>query len=423
MASPSKRLFREEAKDSLRTKWLGNIILVRPFSFRVMTAFSAGAALLVIAFLLIGTYTKRATVAGTLEPESGLVKVYAPRAGVVLEKHVQEGQHVSQGDVLFVISSENRTADGGTVEAAITHQVKMRRTLLGEEYVKTRKLQQEERESQTQRISALESEVAKLGDLINAQSERVRLAEGAFSRYQGLLTQDYLSREQVEQKHQELIEQRIRLQSLERDRIGARRDLSLQRQALSESVLKQQNQLSQINRSLATAEQEFTEVESRRRAVITAPEAGTITASSVEIGQTADTTRPLLNIVPYHATLVASLFAPSRAVGFIRAGDQALLRFEAYPYQKFGHYRGTVAQVSKTSVPRGEIANLTNARAPSNDESFYLIKVTLDAQTVHAYGRDVPLQAGMNLSADLLQDRRHLYEWVLEPLISLTGKL
>ncbi|MET5012441.1 secretion protein HlyD, partial [Burkholderia pseudomallei] len=31
--------------------------------------------------------------------------------------------------------------------------------------------------------------------------------------------------------------------------------------------------------------------------------------------------------------------------------------------------------------------------------------------------------AGMALQADVLQERRRLYEWVLEPLYSLTGKL
>ena len=48
---------------------------------------------------------------------------------------------------------------------------------------------------------------------------------------------------------------------------------------------------------------------------------------------------------------------------------------------------------------------------------------SLDAQTIQAYGEARPLQVGMQLQADIMQERRKLYEWVLEPLLSITGKL
>ena len=56
-------------------------------------------------------------------------------------------------------------------------------------------------------------------------------------------------------------------------------------------------------------------------------------------------------------------------------------------------------------------------------EPLYLISVALESQSITAYGVDQPLQAGMLLEADVLQERRRLYEWVLEPLLSITGKL
>jgi membrane fusion protein len=58
-----------------------------------------------------------------------------------------------------------------------------------------------------------------------------------------------------------------------------------------------------------------------------------------------------------------------------------------------------------------------------NGEAFYRITVDLSSQTILAYGKGQDLQAGMLVDADILQERRQLYEWVLEPLFSLTGKL
>lgn len=56
-------------------------------------------------------------------------------------------------------------------------------------------------------------------------------------------------------------------------------------------------------------------------------------------------------------------------------------------------------------------------------EQFYRIRVGLEKQQVLAYGELRSLQTGMLLEADILQETRRLYEWALEPLYSLTGKL
>ena len=57
------------------------------------------------------------------------------------------------------------------------------------------------------------------------------------------------------------------------------------------------------------------------------------------------------------------------------------------------------------------------------NESVYLVKVKPEKQTVKVYGEEKPLQMGMALEADILNERKKLYEWVLDPLYSITGKL
>ena len=91
-----RQLFRAEALEMQQAKWLGNIVLIRPLSFSFLTAFASILGLIIIVFLIWGTYTKRSTVSGQLLPDIGLVKVYVPQPGIVLEKHVVEGQFVSK---------------------------------------------------------------------------------------------------------------------------------------------------------------------------------------------------------------------------------------------------------------------------------------------------------------------------------------
>lgn len=173
-------------------------------------------------------------------------------------------------------------------------------------------------------------------------------------------------------------------------------------------------------------DQNLIESEAKRRIVVTAPEAGIVTAAIADVGQSVDTSRPLASVVPGGAHWQAHLFVPSAAIGFVRVGEPVRVRYQAFPYQKFGQYPATVVSIARTALSATELANDGGPAATpgeQRDATFYRVIVALDAQHVTAYGAKQPLQAGMTLQADILQERRRLYEWVLEPLYSLTGKL
>ncbi|WP_304359196.1 HlyD family secretion protein [Collimonas fungivorans] len=415
-------LFRDQALAAQQTRWLGDIVLVRPLSYTFLTTFAVLLAVMVCSFLAWGSYTRHSTVSGQLIPAAGLIKVYAPQAGIVIEQHVKEGQQVKAGEVLYVLSSERQSSTLGATQAAISSQVEQRQASLRDEMQKTRQLQQEERAGLNNKIAALGNELAKLDNQIAGQRDRVKLAQEALQRYQGLLQQDYISKEQFQQKQEELLDQKNRQQSMERDRITVGREFSAQQTELSGLSLKQQNLLAQIDRTLTSTGQELTESEAKRRIVLTAPGAGIATAVIADAGQSVDGNRPLVSIVPAGTALHAELYAPSRAIGFVRPGDQVLIRYHAYPYQKFGHQKGVVVSVAKTALPNNEL-NTIGTSASNNSEPMYRIDVRLASQQVTAYGKPQALQAGMLLEADVRQEKLRLYEWVLEPLYSLTGKL
>lgn len=420
-----KQLYRSEAMNARQVKWVGEIVLVRPVTFAFLSVMAAAIAFVILAFLFFGSYTKRATVAGLLLPDLGLVKVFTPQFGIVERKHVIEGQSVKRGDILYVLSSERQSGPQGGIQASISRQVTVRRESLLVELDKTRRLQQEERAALVKKTDGLVSELAKIDSQIDGQSSRVKLAEDAVVRMRDLAAQNFISKEQLQQKQADLLDQRARLQSLERDHINIGRDLTSQRDELTSLPLRHQNQLAQIERGITSVGQELTESEAKRRLEITAPEAGIATAVAAEVGQTVDGSKPLVSIVPTGALLQAQLYAPSKAIGFIKQGDQVRLRYQAYPYQKFGQSQGTVAFVSKVALSGNELASMTNSAGNGTvgSEPLYRITVDLATQAVTAYGQPQSLQAGMSLDADILQERRRLYEWVLEPLYSLTGKL
>ncbi|WP_133154994.1 hypothetical protein [Billgrantia endophytica] len=105
--------------------------------------------------------------------------------------------------------------------------------------------------------------------------------------------------------------------------------------------------------------------------------------------------------------------------------QQELMRHAAYPYQRFGMTRGTVTQLVMTPYALQELpVHIASALTETSESAdlYYRITVELDAQFINVYGAPQPLQTGMLLEADIVQDRRRLYEWALEPVYSVIGK-
>ncbi|AZD67030.1 membrane fusion protein [Pseudomonas chlororaphis] len=418
-------LFRREALDARQTNGLGDIVLVRPISFTVLTCLATALAVSVAAFFFFGSYTKRSTISGQLVPVGGQVKVYVPQAGIVFEKFVHEGQRVKRGEPLLTISSERYGSDAEPVQAGISRQLEHRRDSLRGELEKVLRLQLDERDSLSNKVASLQRELAILAQQTDSQRRLVALSSDATQRYQGLMDKGYISVDQLQQRQAELLGQRQALQGLERERATLQQQLTERRNELAGLDARQANQQADIQRQLSALEQNLAESEAKRTLLVTAPETGIATAVLADIGQTVDSSRPLLSIVPADAPLQAELYAPSKSIGFIKPGDSVLIRYQAYPYQKFGQYRGQVRSISQTSVSPAELTSMVGGvpGLGKDGEPLYRLQVSLDKQAVMAYGQSHPLQSGMLLDADVLQDTRRLYEWVLEPLYSLTGKL
>jgi len=143
-----------------------------------------------------------------------------------------------------------------------------------------------------------------------------------------------------------------------------------------------------------------------------------------QVGQTVTPSVAMASLLPANARLQAQLFAPSSAVGFVRPKQKVQLRYQAFPYQKFGHQTGAVALVSRAPLQGAELAGLPmQASTNAASEPLYRITVTLDQQSVAAYGQAQALVPGMQLEADVLLDRRRLIEWLFEPVLGIAGRV
>lgn len=413
------QLFRPEVIEGRRQEWLGRIQLIRPVSLAVLTALVAVTAVAVATYLSLGEYTRKARVSGYLVPDRGVIRLVPPQAATVVERHVVEGQAVKQGEVLFVLSMERATLRGDTQAAVQASLAARERSLQATSQQQARLLQTQTAALQRQ-IVDMRQEQSQIEAEAGLQRQRLAMAQRTQAQWESLRKDNFMSEAQVSAKAEEVLGLAAQLKRLERQAAAQQREIGSLEAQLRELPLRTQAAQGEVERDLAIVAQRAAESQSQTQIVVRAPQDGVVTAVVAERGQPATPGVALASLLPADTRLQAHLFAPSSAVGFVRAEQAVQMRYQAYPYQKFGLQGGQVLQVSRTPLQASELAGLS---LPATNEPLYRITVALDRQAVQAYGQAQALAPGMQLDADVLLDRRRLIEWIFEPVLSVAGRV
>ena len=401
----------------------GTVVLSRAVGHGVLTILFASITGLVVVFFACLSVTRKTHVTGVLLPTQGLIRIQSMQAGVITEVRVREGQAVHAGDVLFVVTSERSSATQGEAERAVSKLLQARRDSIDAERSEQHLQLMQRLDALRRRAEDLRAESGRIDQQIALQRRRVALAVDSANRQSELHAAKFVSVASVQDRQADLLDQQQRLSELQRAKGAIARDLAAAQADLRDQQLQGQRDQEVAARSVAAIEQDLAENEARRQALVRAPHDGNITSIAVTAGAAISSGQMLASVLPAGSALEAELYATSRAAGFIKPGMPVLLRYQAYPYQKFGQSLGQVREVTGSAMQANELALPVMAQSGAGTEPIYRVRVHLDSQTVRAYGREEPLKPGMAVEASVLLEHRRLYEWVLEPLYTIEGRV
>jgi membrane fusion protein len=323
--------------------------------------------------------------------------------------------------VLMAVATDRATAQGDA-GVLVARSMEQRRAALVAERGLAEVQARQRAQALADRARSLEGEARQLEGEQESAARRIELAQKSLERYRELARSGFVSEVQVQQRQEELLDLTGRRGAAERNAIAVRRDLQGLRaeQAANENALR--SQLAQFDRGIAGIEQEAAENTARRELVVAAPRAGTVSALVATPGQPVQADQTLATLVPAGpdgapSPLEAHLFAPSRAMGFVAVGQEVWIRYAAYPYQAFGLQRGRVAALSRTPIAPKDLP----AGQAVGAEPLYRVTVALESQAIRAGAAAHDLRAGMALEADAVQERRKVWQWVLEPVLAASG--
>lgn len=415
----SEGLFRQEVIDAKRGEWLGAINLATPLSFAWWSLLAVALAAAILLFLTFGHYTRRESVTGQLLPSAGLLTLAARTTGTVTRTLVREGQRVVAGQPLAEISADLDTSMGNTHELVDT-QLRAQETQARITLANLQPQASAQAEDLRSRIGMLRMQIGQVGGQLLLQRQQADTAANLLEKILPLKARGQISTVQLDQYEATALSEQSQVKAVVTQRLTIQQQLSSLRAQLTQLPLATASRASQLRGQLAQLDAQLAGNAAARGTVLRAPQAGIVSALLVKPGQDVTTGQELLSILPQGSKLEAQLLVPSSAIGFIDPGNRVVLRYEAYSYQKFGQHYGRVVQVSRSALTPAEAALLLGHNAPA---PLYRVLVALDRQTIGAYGKARALKPGMALSADILLDRRSLWQWVFAPLYGLRQQL
>lgn len=359
-------------------------------------------------------------------PKSGLLTLGAIQPGTISAIHATEGQHVQRGDVLFTEDLEATSLTGPTQKQVLADLLRQK-TLLENQRVLREKSAPIEHQALLNQIQFLTRQREQISTQLSNDENVLPLVQKALAKMQGAQNSHLIT----ETQFQSQLYTYAQLLSSHAQALQSRTDAESKISDLASKLARFDSELSHdlndLDKQIAAIDQQTAENEGRRSNIVLAPEDGILTGVRGYLGEQVAAGTPLVTLLPTDQALQIELYVNSASIGFLKENEPVLLRYDAFPYQKFGLHHGHIAEITHAPVTNG--AQQTPHSAQDNDQKnsspqdIYRIRVQPDQTYVETYGIRHPLEAGMTVSADIATDRRHLWQWMLDPVISVRNTL
>lgn len=376
----------------------------------------SGLVFLLLCFICIKSYTKTTTLRGKTILDKGVLSIPAYSNGVVSEIYASEGQKVDYGDALFKIRApllvmENTSSD--TVGDFLKKNLTMRKIANLESALYSKEIVQRMEQKSAQRKLSLEGQVESIDKEIEAHNISIARAEINLSKYKSLASDNFVSDAALKSLEDDLTGQKVRKISLQRQRKELEAQLALLDIDAHELKLREKIQKHQYAQESSKIEAELNEVRYKNGFIVKSPAEGVVQSISVSVNDSVGVL-PLAVIVPTDSVVIGEVWVPSRSIGFIEVGQSVRIRYRAYPYQKYGVFKGVVASVA--SVPANFGSGDTSVAL---NDTYFKIKLNIQDQYIIIQNRRVSLISGMDFDVDVELDSRLIVEWMFESIFSI----
>ena len=116
----------------------------------------------------------------------------------------------------------------------------------------------------------------------------------------------------------------------------------------------------------------------------------------------------IMELVPIDDLVIESKLKPSD-ISFIKVGQKAIVKLDAYDFSIFGSFEGKVEHISSDTIVE---------KTAKGDEYFFRVLISLDGKEITSkIGKKVIVSPGMNGQIDIITGERTVLTYLAKPII------
>lgn len=179
------------------------------------------------------------------------------------------------------------------------------------------------------------------------------------------------------------------------------------RQEASTELVKVQNEITQIEEQIAGR------ADVLRRTVLTSPVRGLVKNIRIStLGGVVSPGAPVMEIVPLGPRILIEARIKPSEIGFLRVGQKAEVKLNAYDYTTYGGLEGTVEYISPDALGDTE-----RGGASAQDATYYRALVRADRSNLQRRGKPLAVMPGMTGTVEVRTGERSVLEFLLRPML------
>ena len=423
-------LFRQEAINYQKAKWMGKALLIKGYSAWFVFLLSIVFIIVLVLAAIFGTYTRRINVPGEITTQPRAINLFSTQQGFIINSHVKVGDKVKKGDPIYELDVSQTTQLGNVTQKtieSINNQIKNI-----SEIIETLK------ENKQITLNALKQQIDEYNKFHQDSLLLVKNAEKGMSEmyesmqnYADYQKKGLINNEQFNNQRYLYYQQQNSYQFLQNQIIQENLSIIQLNSELVTKIADFDNKISEYQFQLNALQRQLTEVNAKGTLIISAPSDGRIESLSVTDGQMVKTDDSLAQLIPANAdSYYLVLWAPNESVPYISVNDKINIRYEAYPYQKFGQFSGEIMSISNVPASSQEMSTYSSSPLSQNNinyQAYYKVMVSLDKQQMAKFNNKIKLTNGMKADITLFLEKRPIYQWMLSPFYdiqkSITGPI
>lgn len=407
-------MFREEVHEAQKTSQYGQTLKVKPLKYIHFTLLITLALITAILFIAFSEYARKETVYGHLVPEAGMTTIKASTNGIVTAISVQEGQTLEAGNLLFSLTDELLMSKSSSAFYQMYSEMMKQKSLYESQIVFAREASVEKQQHLASQIEFAKQKIELVDSQSNTLFNQLKACRKLLDSLQGLKSNQIVSEKEFLTENKECfrLQGEMNQNALNRlDLLKITQDSERSLNLLDEHL---KRQLADIHQLLSVHQQKIFEKESQYKTSIAAPMNGTIISLRVKEGDNVQPGQVLAIIAPFNYKLQAHLFIPTKSIAFALKGQKVKLKYDAYPFERYGWGEGTIVDINDSVFRHDVIPIVLN-----DNSSYYRAKVNLASQTLNHKHTNLVLKNGMQVIAEIPYDKRALWQWIFKSEVFL----